>query len=263
MDALYNRICVNYDTTRKADPDIVKTLLTLLKPEPRGHYVDIACGTGNYTQALKKGTDTKSYWHGFDQSAKMLAQAREKSANIEWNIFDVTQTQYPNQTFDGATCILAVHHFKDVASAFTEIWRILKPGAKLVIFTSTPEQMQHYWLANYFPALMEQSCAQMPSLQTLKQALEQSRFTLEKTNDFFITPELQDFFLYSGKQRPDMYLSEAVRAGISSFANFSNPNELAQGLTALTADIQSGRIQTSIATANKYSDYLFVVAQRQ
>lgn len=262
MDAIYNRICADYDTTRKADPEIVTVLLELLKPQFQGHYLDIACGTGNYTRALEKATEAKSHWYGFDQSAKMLAQAREKSTSIEWSISDVTQTQYPNQTFEGATCILAVHHFNDLASAFSEIWRILKPGAKLVIFTSTPEQMQKYWLANYFPELMKKSCAQMPGLETLTQTLEQSRFTLEKTKAFFITPELQDFFLYSGKQRPEMYLSEAVRSGISSFANFATAAELERGLSKLATDIQSGSIQSNIAEANLHSDYLFISARR-
>ncbi len=261
MDALYNQICADYDTTRKADPNIVRILLELLKPQAQAHYLDIACGTGNYTNALEKGTTTKSYWYGFDQSAKMLAQAREKSAGIEWSLSDVTQTQYPNQIFDGATCILAVHHFKDLTSAFTEIWRILKPGARLVMFTSTPEQMQQYWLANYFPEMMEKSCQQMPSLGILNQALEQSRFTLEQTKEFFITPELQDLFLYSGKQRPEMYLSEAVRSGISSFANFGTVEELESGLQQLAADITSGAINARIIEANQHSDYLFLQAR--
>lgn len=259
MDAIYNRICEKYDTTRKADPEISQTILKLLKPNAHGRYVDIACGTGNYTAAL---TLECGNWCGFDQSAKMLAQASEKPVDIEWSLYDVNQTLYPEKNFDGATCVLAIHHFLDLNAAFKEVRRILKPDAKLIVFTSTPEQMQHYWLTQYFPVMMTKSCEQMPSMSKIQEALRQNGFALEGTLEFFIKPSLQDFFLYSGKQRPEMYLSSDVRSGISSFANFCTDEELDLGLTALSHDINSGAICSLIDKANYHSDYLFISARR-
>ena len=49
---IYERIGQTYDETRKADPEITNQLLTLLNPSPEGRYLDIGCGSGNYTQAL-------------------------------------------------------------------------------------------------------------------------------------------------------------------------------------------------------------------
>ena len=51
---IYNDIGKTYDSTRKADPMIVKTLLNLLNPETSGLYLDLACGSGNYTVALDR-----------------------------------------------------------------------------------------------------------------------------------------------------------------------------------------------------------------
>lgn len=49
MDSIYNELGNNYDTTRKPDPEITATLAAHLQIETGGRYLDIACGTGNYT----------------------------------------------------------------------------------------------------------------------------------------------------------------------------------------------------------------------
>ena len=43
----YNTIGKTYDTTRKADLEIIKLLTEYLLPKPNGKYLDIACGSGN------------------------------------------------------------------------------------------------------------------------------------------------------------------------------------------------------------------------
>lgn len=51
-NAIYNTIGKTYDLTRKADPMITETIIKLLKPKESGKYLDLACGSGNYTVAL-------------------------------------------------------------------------------------------------------------------------------------------------------------------------------------------------------------------
>lgn len=50
--ALYDAIGQTYDTTRGPDPEIIRTLLQLLLPISQGRYLDVACGSGNYTDVL-------------------------------------------------------------------------------------------------------------------------------------------------------------------------------------------------------------------
>ena len=258
MNAIYDRIGDGYDTTRRADPQILEVLHELLEIREECTFLDIACGTGNYTARL---AGHGGRWHAFDQSETMLAEARGKSVAIEWQNFDIEKTDYPDNYFDAAMCSLAIHHFKDLSRAFREIARVLKPGGRLVIFTSTPDQVAGYWLYEYFPRMMQASCTQMPSLAALEQAMRPYDLQISYTQPFFITPELQDFFLYSGKQRPAMYLSEDVRRGISSFRNFCSDSELNMGLELLEKNIRSGHINNVIDKyENLLGDYLFVVA---
>ena len=73
---LYDRIGTHYDVTRRADPSLVARLIDHLHPEPCRIYLDIACGTGNYTVAVAQ---SGIGMHGIDQSSRMIATARQEA----------------------------------------------------------------------------------------------------------------------------------------------------------------------------------------
>ncbi len=260
MSAIYNDIGKGYDTTRQADPEILNTLASLMSLNENGLYLDVGCGTGNYTHQLSQISGT---WKAFDQSELMIEKAKEKNSSIEWGVFDVINTSYKSASFNSVLCTLAIHHFPDLNAAFKEISRILAPTGKFIIFTSTPEQMRTYWLNHYFPKMLECSIKQMPSISKIESALCHASLKLVENRPFAVSTELKDLFLYSGKQRPEMYLSESVRAGISSFRNFCSGAELASGLSLLAADIESGKISSVIKKYDEgKGDYCFLVAQK-
>lgn len=256
MAALYNTIGEDYDVTRRADPAILETLCRLLGLKQDCRYLDIACGTGNYTIGLNS---VGGHWSGADVSEKMLSEAREKSGAVDWQQADVEDLPWDDKAFHGGVCTLATHHFPDLHSAFLEIGRVMDIGASFVVFTSTPDQMAGYWLNHYFPQMMERSGEQMPSLENTMYALQASGFDVAESVPFFIDSDLQDFFLYSGKDRPAMYLSANVRRGISSFAKLIDKTELDRGLDQLERDIWSGEIlEVMERYRNTLGDYLFV-----
>ena len=81
MSALYDQIGDGYDTTRRADPAIVRRLAAYLALAPGRRYLDVGCGTGNYTAALAA---LGGVWHGVDPSRQMLAAARAKAPSLAW-----------------------------------------------------------------------------------------------------------------------------------------------------------------------------------
>jgi ubiquinone/menaquinone biosynthesis C-methylase UbiE len=260
MQKIYDKIGRGYDTTRRADPYLLGRFNSLLNIEMGKNYLDVACGTGNYTSELSKYGGN---WSAFDQSEVMLSEAVNKSQLVKWSKCDVEQTGFKSDYFDVAICSLAIHHFPNLPNAFKEISRILKPQGKIVLFTATPQQMYSYWLTEYFPDMMKKSCQQMPSIDTICKAVEPHNLRIDMTIPFFIEPDLQDFFLYSGKQRPEMYLTQKVRDGISSFRNFCSQKELVQGLSKLQSDIESGLINDVIKNYdNELGDYLFLVLSK-
>lgn len=260
MEAIYDKIGDDYDTTRKADPVILKELKRLLSIQDSKAYLDVACGTGNYTAEIAKSGGT---WHAFDNSWKMLNEAQSKTHIVKFKQYTVEHLGYDSSIFDGAICSLAIHHFPNLTLAFSEVARVLKSQAKFIIFTATPEQMRSYWLCQYFPLMMERSCEQMPTLVEVEDSLLKSGMILNSKHSFFITPNLQDFFLYSGKQRPQMYLSEKVRRGISSFRKFCTQAELEACMEKLHTDIMSGDIfEIARECQSSIGDYLFIEATK-
>jgi ubiquinone/menaquinone biosynthesis C-methylase UbiE len=255
MPALYDAIGVTYGTTRRADPGIVRSLARYVQPTAGGNYLDLGCGTGNYTCALALPGGS---WHGVDPSLQMLVQAKCKSQSVSWTLGQAESLPYGNDTFDGVVCTLAIHHFAALESSFAEVFRVLRRG-RFVLFTAFPEQMRAYWLCHYFPTMMERSWSQMPSEALVVSALCSAGFSAPKVSAFEVTNELQDLFLYSGKHRPSQYLDAEVRANISSFAVLCPAAELEHGLESLRGDVSSDRFrEVAKGYAGKSGDYAFV-----
>jgi SAM-dependent methyltransferase len=254
----YDAIGSGYDSTRRPDPRIAERILALLEPRAGGHYLDVACGTGNYTNSLHdRGLDVV----GIDQSKTMLDAARGKYPTMKWQQADVTKLPFPDGSFDGIICTQAIHHFSDLEAALCEIARVLRDG-RLVIFRATRHQMRSYWLNAYFPEALGRAIDQQPSDHRLQSAFERAQLHVVMTEPWFVPADLVDLFLYSGKHNPGIYLNARVRRGISTFADLADADEVDRGLKRLKTDIASGAIAHVMAGyVSDAGDYQFVVAQ--
>lgn len=258
MAEKYDTIGIDYNQTRRADPYLVERLHHHLAPNSAGTYLDIGSGTGNYTLALQA---QGGHFIGIEPSTHMLAQARAKSSAIDWRSGRAEAIPLPDASVDGIVGTLTIHHWSNLSTAFGELYRVLRPGGRFVLFTSTPRQMKGYWLNHYFPQMLRDSKEQMPSWTTVNQQLEASGFRVIATEPYFVQPDLQDGFLYIGKHEPGLYLDKRIRKGISSFSALAHREEVELGLAKLQADIASGAVQQVMDQhKNEDGDYLFVNA---
>lgn len=258
---LYNSIGTGYNNKRAADPYLAEQLYENVASTAKSPYLDIGCGPGNYTIALQnKGLEM---W-GIDPSSKMLETAQAKSDTCHWILGSAENIPAGDNFFEGITGILTLHHWKDFTAAFKELYRVLKPGGKMVFFSSTPQQMENYWLNHYFRVMLRDSIVQMPSYETIAAAAVNAGFTMLPAETYSIHNNLQDHFLYVGKDRPELYFDEAVRNGISSFTSLANSKEVAEGLSQLRADIDSGNFETIRSRYNDDGgDYVFIKAIKE
>lgn len=257
MEVKYDRIGIDYNRTRKADPYLTERLQVHLNPNELGLYLDIGCGTGNYTNELQK---RGFQFIGIDPSSEMLDKAKIKNPQIEWQIGTAENTGLPDQYVDGIIGSLTLHHWASIKNGFSELHKVLKKDGRIVIFTSTPEQMRGYWLNHYFPEMLNDSIRQMPSLTYVENAMKNAGIEPIGTEKYFIRPDLQDQFLYCGKHAPELYFDEQIRNGISSFSDLSHREEVEKGLAELRMDLDSGKIKQIINEyENDLGDYLYII----
>lgn len=256
----YDVIGQGYNVTRQADPYIAERLFRLLGPH-RGHrYLDIGCGTGNYTAALwAKNTDIT----GVDPSAQMLETARHNHSAMQWVQGTAEQIPFADNTFAGVVGTLTIHHWTNLTLAFRELHRVTTPGARIVLFTSTPTQMEGYWLNHYFPLMMQDSIRQMPELEAIEAAASEAGLLLTGTELYTVQDGLEDYFLYAGKNKPELYFNPLIRRGISSFSSLANAAEIQHGLAALRMDLEMDAFRlVRKRYLHMLGDYLFVILER-
>jgi SAM-dependent methyltransferase len=199
---------------------------------------------------------------GVDVSDTMIATARLK-AGPHWELGDCAALPFASNSFGGATCMLAIHHFPDVLSVFREAFRVLRPGGCFVLFLFWPDQVEQYWLANYFPRMIANIAARTPGRDTTFGALKAAGFQDVRDQPWFVPPDLQDFFLYSGKHAPERYLDPAFRAGASSFRLLTSADEVESGVARLRDDLESGRFdEVRCRFLDDLGDYALVTAKK-
>lgn len=224
-----------------------------------GRYLDIGCGTGNYTHVLQ---NNGFQFIGIDPSIEMLEKAKQKNSQIEWQIGTAEKTNLTDKSVNGVMAFLTIHHWSDLKKSFEELHRVMKANSRIVVFTSTPKQMKEYWLNHYFPKMLQDSILQMPTLEKVTAAMRDADIEVIRLQNYSVHPDLQDQFLYCGKEHPELYFKEEVRNGISSFSSLANQQEVEEGLKELRKDIDNGKIEEiSQSYANDLGDYLFIVGR--
>ena len=123
-------------TTRESAVKLA--LLRLLPSATQGALLDLACGTGTLTRAIKSTAPAYTV-RGMDGDRDVLARARKKATAAKLDIrYDAGLAQklfYGNDSFDVVTSSLFFHHLtaEDKRAAFREVHRVLKPAGILLI----------------------------------------------------------------------------------------------------------------------------------
>ena len=105
-------------------------LLPLLDQRPTGVAVDVACGTGRYAAHLaERGHEV----YGFDTSPGMLDIARTKVPGAHVELADMADLPLADGSVDLVVNTLALTHVADLAPAFAEAARVLRPGGHLLV----------------------------------------------------------------------------------------------------------------------------------
>jgi SAM-dependent methyltransferase len=113
----------------------------------------MCCGTGNQLIANRLRLPG-IFMVGLDLSHGMLRQAHSKSPGIHWVQADSTTLPFADHSFDYISHQFAFHHIQDKPSAARAIFRLLRPGGRLVMTNLHPHTMPDWLYYRYFPAAL-------------------------------------------------------------------------------------------------------------
>lgn len=117
------------------------------------HILDVATGTADFAIELKQAAPHAEVV-GSDFVPEMLEIGREKvrakGLDIRLEQGDALKLPYPDSSFDVVTCSFGFRNFADYAQGFAEMWRVLRPGGRVVILEFPPPRQDLFGLAFRF-----------------------------------------------------------------------------------------------------------------
>ena len=99
---------------------------------PGAKVLDLCCGTGDMTAALRRRACDDAGIVGADFSHAMLTRAAIKSrgTSLRWLEADALRLPFPNASFDLVTAAFGFRNLADYDAGLREIARVLRPGGE-------------------------------------------------------------------------------------------------------------------------------------
>jgi len=218
---IYDCIGAGYKSQRRSDPRIFEQIERALSGCVT--VINVGAGTGSY--------EPQGCTLAVEPSQKMIDQRPPGIAKCIKGVAEKLPVR--NKAFDGALASLTMHHWTDVAAGLAEMRRVARK--RIVLFTWDPEAEIDFWLTrDYFPAILDLDRPRFPALWQLHGMLGGM-----EVHPVMIPADCADGFLGAFWKRPEAYLDEEVRRGISAMAQIER-SELESGLERLRVDLRTG-----------------------
>lgn len=137
---LYDVYATRYDQIKQFDPEweaetLSTPLIAALTDVPAPLILDVATGTGRLPALLYADPTFSGHVVGVDASRLMLKQAAGKLAGTATALVRAAagDLPFPDATFDAVTCLEALEFTPNAARTLSEIVRVARPGAVILI----------------------------------------------------------------------------------------------------------------------------------
>jgi SAM-dependent methyltransferase len=217
---LYDTIGASYTVTRRTEPRIARQVWTALGDART--VLNVGAGTGSYEPADRDVT-------AVEPSGVMRAQRPAGAAPC----LDASAESLPfeDQSFDAAMAFATVEHWRDPIAGLREMRRVAR---RVVVFTHEGSEPDPFWLnRDYLPEFAGLGAGR-PSLTELAGAIG------ARAEPVLVPWDCADGFYHAFWRRPEAYLDEHVRRGMSIWARVG-PDAGQRAVRSLRADLASGR----------------------
>jgi SAM-dependent methyltransferase len=220
---LYDTIGASYTLTRRTDPRIAAAIWTALGDART--VLNVGAGTGSYEPP---GRDVTAV----EPSAIMRAQRPAGAAPCLAAAAE--SLPFEDRSFDAAMAVSTIHHWQDPIAGLREMRRVAR---RVVVFTHDSGDTgwrDRFWLTrDYLPEVADLVAGRPP-------VTELARAIGARIEPVLMPWDCADGFFEAYWRRPEAYLDENVRRGISIWARVG-PHAEQRAVHSLRDDLASGR----------------------
>ncbi len=220
---LYDTIGATYIATRRTEPRIAAQVWAALGDART--VVNVGAGTGSYEPPDRDVA-------AVEPSALMRAQRPADAAPCVAAAAE--SLPFEDQSFDAAMAVATLHHWPDPVAGLREMRRVARRVVVLTHDRSDTGWLNRFWLTrDYLPEVAD-LVAGGPSLTDLAGAIG------SRMEPVSIPWDCVDGFFEAFWRRPEAYLDEQVRRGMSVWARVG-PGAEQRAVRSLGDDLASGR----------------------
>ena len=212
----YAAHAAGYTATRGTDPRIAARIWAALGDART--VLNVGAGTGSYEPPDR-------YVVAVEPSERMAAERATPAVRAL-----AEDLPFHDASFDAAMAVLSDHHWADAIAGLREMARVAR---RVVVFQWDAEALADSWLVrDYLP--------EFSTLVVPPSVAERAAAIGGRTEVVPIPWDCQDGFFHAFWRRPEAYLDENVRRGISVWASVGLDAEQ-RAVCSLRDDLASGR----------------------
>lgn len=219
----YDIIGAGYGTWRRADPRIAAGVREALGAARR--VLNVGAGAGSYEPDDREVV-------AVEPARAMIAQRPAGAAPCIEGVAEALP--FPDDSFDAAMALLAVHHFDRVGAGLTELNRVAVQRRVVLTVDHRVLEDEFWLLRDYLPDLGRRLRRTDVPIEHIAEQIG-----AEVVVPVPVPHDCTDGFLGAYWRRPSLYLDHRVRSAISAFA-LAEVEHYRDGLARLDADLRSG-----------------------
>ena len=220
--ALYDEIGGGYAAVRHQDPRLATPIWEALGSAKS--VVNVGGGAGSYEPGDRNVT-------AVEPSTVMIAQRPVGAAPAV--LASAENLPFPDNSFDAAMAIITLHHWSDVEAGLSEMRRVARQRAVVVMFD--PELEAGLWIArDYIGAHANDCFSSLPPISRVLDAFPEAR-----VRPLLVPNDCKDRMFATLWARPEQYLDPHVRAATSVWQRLPAEVET-RAVAELRRDLESG-----------------------